>query len=136
MLGLELLVGHMAAWEARKGRRVGTGTGAQVDSTLGTYMDKLHDLVASVLQGDPALVRLELEAAHGLDNPRTKQRVRLALEEAIDQDRDFAHELSVLIEKINWQTSSRRTPSTQTAVGNINSTVIQAGRDISDMTIQ
>lgn len=131
MTGIEVVVGFLAAWAVRKARRVGDQADAEVDRVLDTAMDRLHETVSRRLEGDPALRRLELEASEGIDNPRTRQRVELALDEAAEQDTQFADTISVLAEEISQRLRTPPMPGGHTASGNTNSTVVQAGRDVS-----
>ncbi|MFJ5927030.1 hypothetical protein ACIQF6_31010 [Kitasatospora sp. NPDC092948] len=57
-------------------------------------MDRLHDLVGVKLGADPALDRAREEAGQGEPGERTRQRLVLALEEAVEQDEDFARALA------------------------------------------
>lgn len=102
MTGLELVVGYLAVWAARKAGRVVRRADAEVDRVLDAPLDKLHDLVSSVLVEDPALVQLEREAAAGQEElkPRTQQRVQLALEEAGEQDPELAAALRAAVAAI------------------------------------
>jgi hypothetical protein len=67
-------------------------------------MDKLHQLVSSKLVGDRALAQLETEAGSNVDaesvSRRTFERVRLALEDAMESDGDFAVRLLELVKQL------------------------------------
>ena len=80
--GVELLLGAVIGWAVRKARRVGGRVDGQVDEALDAGVDRLGELVAGKLGADPALVKLESEAAAGEVSQRTRDRVRLAVEDA------------------------------------------------------
>ena len=101
MTGLEVAVGWLIAWAVRKAGRVGKRVDAEVDQAIDAGLDRLHDLVAAKLGDDPALDKLRDEAAKtGEVGTRTQARVRLALEDAVEQDPEFTaaleHEVAAL----------------------------------------
>jgi hypothetical protein len=104
MIGIELVVGYVAAWAWRKARRVAGRADAEVDQALDTGMDRLHQLISSKLAGDPALAQLETEAGKNLEvesvSARTRERVRLALEDAVEADEDFEARLTALVKQL------------------------------------
>jgi hypothetical protein len=100
MTGLELVVGYLIAWAVRKARRVGQRADAEVDQALDAGMDRLHDLVAGKLVGDPALAALKQESAGGEVSRRTRQRVQLSLEEASESDEGFKARLDELLAQV------------------------------------
>lgn len=117
MIGAEILVGYVFAWVARKARRVGARADEQVDAALDAGVDqageKLHELVASRLKGDPALERLVAEAEQGAGAPlpRTAQRVALALEDAAEQDPKFAAAIDALAGQLRAAQADAGAPS-------------------------
>jgi hypothetical protein len=99
--GIETLaVGYLIAWAVRKARRVGERADAEVDRMLDVGMNQLHELVSAKLGEDPSLFQLEAEAGDDEDNPRTRERVRLAIEDAVENDHDFKAELERLVMKL------------------------------------
>lgn len=101
MMGIELVVGYLAAWAVRKGRRVAGRADQELDQALDAGMDRLHELVAGKLGGDPALERLALEGQSGQEpSERTRQRVQLALEDAADDDPDFGQTLRAAVDRL------------------------------------
>lgn len=104
MTGLEVVVGWLAVYAWRKARRVAGRADAEVDRAIDAGMDRLHDLVSSKLHGDPALARLEAEAGQDLDTvatgDRVRQRVQLALQDAVEDDAGFAVQLRDLIAQL------------------------------------
>lgn len=98
MTGLEVAVGFLVAWFARKaGRRVD----AIATEVVYAQLDRLHEVVTRKLGGDSALQQLQLEAAEtGEVGTRTQTRVRLALEEAAEQDPAFAADLEDAVTKL------------------------------------
>ncbi|MGW7529281.1 hypothetical protein [Streptomyces sp. NPDC054783] len=101
MTGIELVVGYLAAWAVRKGHRVAGRVDQEVDQALDAGMDRLHEVVASKLGGNPALERMSLEAQSGQEpSEQARQRVKLALEDATDDDPDFAQALQAAVDQL------------------------------------
>ena len=94
VVGVELVVGYLVAWAVRKARRVAGRADAEVDAALDAGMDRLHDVVAAKLGGDPALAKLAANADVGVDSPRTRERVRLAVQDAVEEDPEFGERLA------------------------------------------
>ncbi|SEO98873.1 hypothetical protein SAMN05216267_10657 [Actinacidiphila rubida] len=119
MVGVELVVGYVVGWAVRKARRVAGRADAEVDEALDAGMDRLHEVVAARLGGDPALERAEAEA--GVDGPgltdRTRLRLRLALEEAAEQDPAFQRELAEAVARIQ-AASQAAGPGARAVYGN------------------
>ena len=131
MTGLEVVVTYLVARAIQKARRVGGRLNAEADRVLEAGMDQLHDAVSRKIGDEPALAQLDSEAAEGVENPRTRQRVLLALEEAAEQDPEFADTLGTLAAEIGKLSGAPQPAHVQTANANENSTIMQAGRDIS-----
>jgi hypothetical protein len=94
VVGLEVAVGFLIGWFARKAGRAGKRLDGMADEVSDALLDKLHDVVMGKLGGDSALAQLEAEVAEtGEAGTRTQTRVRLALEEAAEQDKAFAADL-------------------------------------------
>ena len=101
VIGFEVAVGFLIAWVVRKAGRLGHRVDAEVDRVMDAGLDRLHDLVAVKLGGDPALEKLRSEAGEsGEVGPRTQARVRMALEEAAEQDPVFAAEFEVAVAQV------------------------------------
>ncbi|MFJ7911173.1 hypothetical protein [Kitasatospora sp. NPDC096204] len=102
MVGMELAVGFLFAWAVRKAKRVAGRVDTEVDQALDAGMDRLHEVVAVRLGTDPALERMIEEADSGLPEPtdRTRQRLRLALEEAAENDTGFAGTLREAVAEV------------------------------------
>jgi hypothetical protein len=102
--GLEVVVGWLAVFAWGKAKRVAGRADAEVDQAIDTGMDRLHELVSAKLRGDPALARLEAEAGQDLDrvatSGRTRQRVHLALQDAVETDCGFAAALQSLVTQL------------------------------------
>ena len=89
-MGLEVAVGFLIAWFARKAGRAAR----RLDGMADAAVDRLCDVVTAKLGGDSALRQLAAEAAATGDAAtRTQDRVRLALEDAAEQDPTFAADL-------------------------------------------
>jgi hypothetical protein len=98
MTGLELVAGYLVAWVVRKARRVAARADAEVDDAVNVGIERLHDLINAKLGGDSALKRLEAEAAErGEATQRTRERVRLAVEDAVEADHAFAARLEEIL---------------------------------------
>jgi hypothetical protein len=93
-MGLEVVVGFLIAWAVGKARRAGKELDGVADQVVDASAVRLRDVLLRKLGGDSAVRRLELEAAEtGEVGDRTRQRVALALEDAVEQDAEFAEEL-------------------------------------------
>jgi hypothetical protein len=100
--GLEVAVGFLIAWFARKAGKAWKRIDGMADEAMDAGLDKLHDVVMSKLGGDSALRQLEAEATStGEAGTRTQARVRLALEEAAEQDPTFAADLEAALTKLH-----------------------------------
>lgn len=95
MIGLELLAAYATGYLVRKARRVPED--ANVDQLLDAGVDALYELVAGVLGDEPSLVKLQQEGTVGIESERTRQRVKLAIEDAADADPEFAAELERVV---------------------------------------
>jgi hypothetical protein len=93
-MGLEVVVGFLIAWAVGKARRAGQRFDGVADQVVDASAVRLRDVLLRKLGGDSAVQRLELEAAEtGEVSERTQQRVTLALQDAVEQDTQFATEL-------------------------------------------
>ncbi|WP_370376240.1 tetratricopeptide repeat protein [Catenulispora sp. GAS73] len=96
----------MFAWLAGKGKRAALRADQKVDQAVDATVDqvseRLHTLVAGKLSGDSSLVKLTQEASLGAAEPlvRTQTRVALALEDAADQDPEFAAALMEVVRQL------------------------------------
>jgi hypothetical protein len=98
--GIEVAVGLLVAWLARKAKRVGQRADTEVDTVLDAGMDRLHDLVTSRLGSDTAMVKLHAEAQTGQVSDRARDRVTAALEDTTEADPQFARQLQDLVEQV------------------------------------
>jgi hypothetical protein len=96
-------------------------------------MDRLHDLVSSKLKQDPAMERVREEAQAGYEEPsdRTRHRLILALEDAIETDEEFANTLQGALEQLAQTAPRKQSEGVHNEIsgGTIHGQVIQA-RDI------
>lgn len=93
-MGFEVAVGFLIAWFARKAGRAVKRLDGVADKVMDVGLDRLHNVVTAKLGGDSALKQLAAEAgATGEAGTRTQARVRLALEDAVEQDLTFAKDL-------------------------------------------
>lgn len=137
MTGLEpLVVGYLAAWVARRARRLGDRVDGKVDQVLDASVDRLADLVLTKLGAEPAIAQMREEAAQGVDNERTKRRVQLAVEDAVERDERFAEELRALVEQIRSRSdvppATTHVEITANATGNAWMPVVGSGTMINN----
>jgi hypothetical protein len=101
MIGLDVVVGFLVAWVVRKARRVAGRVDAEIDQALDASLDRLHEVVVGKLGGDPSVEKLQAEVEKsGTASPRTQDRVRLALEDAVEEDSDFAAALEAALSRV------------------------------------
>ena len=112
---IELAVTYLAAWAFRKAKSVGKRVDTEVDRVLDGALDRLHDTVSRWLGQDAAIEKLEDEAKRESVTERTKQRVQLSIEEALEGNPELVDELSSLIQEI--QKVERSTGSSVVASG-------------------
>lgn len=91
---------YLSAWEVRSAKNVGTLTGASGDGVLDAGMAELHALVTARLASDSAVRQLERDATAGIENERTKRRVRDAVEQAAEDDPGFAEQLRNVLDDL------------------------------------
>ncbi|MET8545369.1 hypothetical protein ABZW03_32740 [Kitasatospora sp. NPDC004799] len=113
MVGVELAVGYLFAWAVRKARRVAGRMDAEVDQALDAGMDRLHEVVVSRLDAEPALEWLTEEADDGLPEPtrNTRRQLERALGDAAAQDTAFAGELRQAVEAVRAADPGRPGPT-------------------------
>lgn len=93
-----MAVGFLIAWFARKAGRAWKKVDGVADEVLDAQLDRLCKPIIAKLGGDSALKQLEAEASQTGDAlARTQDRVRLALEEAAEQDPAFAADLKAAL---------------------------------------
>ena len=87
MVGLELVAGYLVAWAVGKAKRAGQRLDKETDEVMDAGLDRLHEVIAAKLGTDPAIAKLEIEAAqeNGASD-RTIRRVNDAIEEAAEGD--------------------------------------------------
>lgn len=104
MTGIEPLVGvvfgYLMPWVARKARRAGDRADGHIDKAIDATVDRLANLVLGKLGKDSSVIQLQQDAADGIESPRTRTRVELALEESMEQDEVFATALHELVEQL------------------------------------
>jgi hypothetical protein len=127
-MGLEVVIGFLVTWVIAKGRRVAQRADGIIDEVLDAKVDRVRALVAAKLGGDPALARLEIEAADtGEVTERTSTRVLLALEEATEQDTEFAARLREAMSETSAQAQAR---SVQSVTGTVHGSNVQVGGNV------
>jgi hypothetical protein len=95
--GIEIAVGFLIAWFARKAGRAGKKIDGMTDEAIDAGLDRLGELVTRKLGNDTALKQLEAEAGSGNIATRTQTRVQLALEDAAEKDTTFATDLNAAV---------------------------------------
>lgn len=119
MTGLEpLVVGYLVKWVTDKARRIGKRVDDGVDHILDASVDELVRLVLNKLGEDQAVAQLQEDATNGVDNERTRTRVQLALEEATEQDTEFADQLTRLTREANTTSTGSNVVINAHAEGN------------------
>jgi len=95
---MEFVIGLVVAWAIAKARRVAVRADGVVDQALDTAVDRIGELVTRRLAGDSAVAQLEAEAAdNGEVSARTRQRVQLAVEDAVEKSSEFGRELEAAV---------------------------------------
>lgn len=101
MTGLELVAGYLVVWGVRKLKRVGKRLDEETDQVIDAELDRLHDAVAAKLGTDAALVKLDADVERGVEpGERTLRRVQDAVEDAAEDDPDFAALLEELVARL------------------------------------
>ncbi|MFI9323257.1 hypothetical protein ACIGXI_26245 [Kitasatospora aureofaciens] len=99
---VEVAVGWLAAWATRKVRRVAGRADAEFDYATDTAMDHLHEVISRKLGQDRALAKVDEEVEAGAEEltPGTRQWLQLALQDAIDNDPEFAKVLQEAVGRL------------------------------------
>jgi hypothetical protein len=92
--GVEVAVAALVGWFLRKAGRAVKRVDGIADDAIDVTMDRVHDAVLAKLGGDPAVAKMAQEAESGEISSRTRDRVRLAIEDAADEDSAFAAQLA------------------------------------------
>lgn len=104
MTGIEplvpLVVGYLMSSVLRKARRARDRADRHIDEAIDAGVDRLANLVLNKLGSDSSVIQLQQEAANDVDSERTRTRVELALEEAVEQDEAFAEALRGSVEQL------------------------------------
>ena len=122
-MGLEVVVGFLIAWVVGKARRAGKQFDGVADQMVDASAVRLRDVLLRKLGSDSAVQRLELEAAEsGEVSDRTRQRVTLALEDAVEQDTEFADELTAALAEAEKNGGLTATSGGTVIIGTANAT--------------
>lgn len=104
MFGPDIALGYLVGWLWRKARRVAGDVDRAVDEDLDALVKKLHEALRRKLLKEPALARLEVEAANGSTaselSPETRDRAASVLKEQWEQDPAFAAQAEELLRRI------------------------------------
>jgi hypothetical protein len=101
MIGFDIVLSYLATWTLRRAGHAVQHVDDQIDQAINAGLDRLNDVIMSKLRAEPALAQFRQETLIGHQNPRTRQRVVLALEEAVAQDRSFAVSLQQALERLS-----------------------------------
>ncbi|EWC61984.1 hypothetical protein UO65_2695 [Actinokineospora spheciospongiae] len=127
---MEVVVGMVIAWVVAKARRAANRGDGVVDSAIDAAVDRVGELVQAKLGGDPAVRRLELEAAEsGEVTERSRTRVALALEDAAEDDEVFARRLAEAVAEARQVSGGPTSTVWQSISGTVTGTAIQIGGD-------
>ncbi|MEU4588577.1 hypothetical protein AB0F92_42175 [Kitasatospora aureofaciens] len=128
---VEIAVGWLAAWATRKVRRVVGRADAEFDHATDTAMDHLHEVIGRKLGQDRALAKVDEEVEAGTEEltPSTRQWLQLALQDAIDNDPEFAKLLQEAVGRLQAEEDEPGNADGTTLSGNTFSgpTAIQTG---------
>jgi hypothetical protein len=95
---IDITVGLVLTWIVAKARRMAVKADGVVNATLDAAVDRVGELVMGKLGSDSAIERLQVEAAEpGEISDLTRQRVGLALQDAVNRDADFARHLAAAV---------------------------------------
>lgn len=104
MVGVEVVIGALIAWAVAKARRAGKALDVIADDVVDAGAAKVRDVVLTKLGGDSSVQKLETEVAEtGEVSERTRKRVELALEDAVDDDAQFAEALKTALSEARTQ---------------------------------
>ncbi|WP_410614038.1 hypothetical protein [Amycolatopsis sp. lyj-109] len=104
MVGVEVVIGALIAWAVAKARRAGKALDGIADDVVDAGAAKVRDVVLTKLGGDPSVQKLAAEVAEtGKVSERTRTRLELALEDAIDDDAQFADALKNALAEVHPQ---------------------------------
>jgi hypothetical protein len=98
VVGVEVVIGTLIAWAVGKARRAGKALDGLADEVVDAGAAKVRDVVLAKLGDDSSVRKLAEEAAEtGEVSERTRKRVALAIEDAADEDRQFAEALEAAL---------------------------------------
>lgn len=131
-MGLDVVVGFLVAWAVAKARRVAQRADGVVDEVLDAGVDRVREVVSAKLGEDPSLERLQIEATEsGEVSERTRARVTLALEEAVERDPRFAEQLHAAMERAKAEGSGSLVEQVfQSVSGTVSGSNIQIGGSV------
>jgi hypothetical protein len=97
-MGLEVVVGLVIAWVVGKARRAGRQLDGVADEVVDASAVRVRELVLGKLAGHSVVQRLEREAERaGEVSDGTRQRLTHALEDAVEEDPQFAGALQAAV---------------------------------------
>lgn len=113
MTGVEIAVGYLAVYAWRKARRVAGRADEIIDEGLDAGLDRLQALIEDRLGADdPVLKKLQAQAGANLDTiavtPRTRERIRLALEDEAEVDPGFGAQLQEVVDRLQTLEETHR----------------------------
>lgn len=94
MTDVEIAVGLLITRLVRQALLDSDRADMKVNESFEVALRAVHELVVAKLGADPALERLQIEASSsGEVRPRTQARLALSLEDAVEEDAEFAKNL-------------------------------------------
>jgi hypothetical protein len=117
-MSIELVLGLLAAWLAKKASLLGKRVDSQVDSALSSGMDRLQVLVEEKLQNNSAYEKFKAEATGtGSVHDRTRYEAILALHDATTEDEPYGARLVKLSQEVTSLAEHSSDPSIRQAIG-------------------
>ena len=114
MTDVEFAVDYLTVWAWQKARRNSDRPEPEPNPEFQADLERLAKVIEAELAGEPSLAQLLFEAAADLDapavRPLTTERVRLALQNATEDDPDSAVRLHRLVARLHTTSKSRPEP--------------------------
>lgn len=100
MVGVDVQAGAAVGYLVRKARRVAGRADGAADEILDAGTDRICELIAGAVGGEPVLALLDEQAQAGTESERTMRRAEDAIAEKIEADADFRKRLELLLRNL------------------------------------